>query len=65
MKNHIQKDVWLYCMDVAISSSGGVPRGVGTTALVMAKPSTSDIIVALSSAAMIGVAGFLVSTYLI
>jgi len=65
MKNHIQKDVWPYCMVVAMSSSTGVPRGFGTTALVMAKLSTSKIMVASASAAMIGLAGFFASTYFI
>jgi len=65
MINHIQKDVWLYCMDVAMPSSTGVPRVVGATALVTAKPSTLEIIVVLGSAAIIGLAGFFAPPYLI
>lgn len=65
MLNHIQEAVWLYCMDVARTSSTGVPRVSSTTALGMAKPSTLEISVVLGSAAIIGLAGFFVSPYLI
>jgi hypothetical protein len=57
MKNHIQEDVWLYCRDVALTSSTGARRVIGATTL--------ESIVVLGSAAIIGSAGFYVSLYLI
>ncbi len=65
MKNHIQEDVWLYCRDIAMTSSTGVPRVIGATALGMAQPFTLESIVVLGSAALIGLTGFFVSPYLI
>jgi hypothetical protein len=61
MLNQIQEDVWLYCLDVAMTSSTGAPRLFGRTALESAKPSTLESIVTSGSAAMIGLAGFFAS----
>lgn len=59
MKNHMEKDVWLYRMVVLVLGLTVVSTVVGTLALAMAGQSTPEVIVALGSAAIGGLAGLL------
>lgn len=59
MNNHTQKDKWLYRMVVAMLGLTVVSSVVGTIALAMAGQSTPEVIVALGSAAIGGLAGLL------
>jgi len=59
MNNHTQKDKWLYRMVVAVLGLTVVSSVVGTIALAMAGQSTPEVIVALGSAAIGGLAGLL------
>jgi hypothetical protein len=59
MKNHTQPDVWLYRIVVAVLGLTVVSSIVGTVALAMAGQSTPEVIVALGSAAIGGLAGLL------
>ena len=59
MNNHTQKDKWLYRMVVAVLGLTVVSSVVGTLALAMAGQSTPEVIVALGSAAIGGLAGLL------
>ena len=62
MKNHmekIEKDVWLYRMVVAVLGLTVVSSVLGTIVLAMAGQSTPEVIVALGSAAIGGLAGLL------
>jgi hypothetical protein len=59
MNNHTQKDKWLYRMVVAVLGLTVVSSVVGTIALAMTGQSTPEVIVALGSAAIGGLAGLL------
>jgi hypothetical protein len=59
MNNHTQKDKWLYRMVVAVLGLTVVSSIVGTIVLAMAGQSTPEVIVALGSAAIGGLAGLL------
>lgn len=59
MKNHTQRDVWLYRMVVAVLGLTVVSSVIGTIVLAMAGQSTPEVIVALGSAAIGGLAGLL------
>ncbi len=57
MKNHTQPDVWRYRMVVAVLGLTVVPSVAGTLLQAMADLSTPEVIVALGSAAIGGLAG--------
>ena len=59
MKSRIQKDVWLYRIIVAALGLTVVASVVGAIALAMTRQSTPDVLVALGSAAIGGLAGLL------
>jgi hypothetical protein len=59
MNNRIPKDVWLYRMVVATLSLTVVASVIGAITLAMASRSTPEILVALGSAAVGGLAGLL------
>jgi hypothetical protein len=59
MKNHMQPDVWLYRIVVAVLGLTVVGSVAGTIALATAGQSTPEVIVALGSAAIGGFAGLL------
>ncbi len=64
MKNDTEKDVWLYRMIIAAFGLTLVATVVGAILLAMTKQQTPDALVALGSAAIGGLAGFLVPTQL-
>ena len=64
MKNRMQKDVWLYRMIIAALGLTVVASVVGAITLAMTGQSTPELLVALGSAAIGGLAGFLVPTHL-
>lgn len=64
MKNSKDKDVWLYRMIVATLGLTVVASVVGAIALTMTGENTPEVLVALGSAAIGGLAGFLVPTQL-
>ena len=64
MKNRMQKDVWLYRMIIAALGLTVVASVVGAITLEMTGQSTPELLVALGSAAIGGLAGFLVPTHL-
>jgi len=65
MKNRNQgKDVWLYRMIVATLGITVVASVVGAITLAMTGGNTPEVLVALGSAAIGGLAGFLVPTHL-
>ena len=64
MKNRNQKDVWLYRMIIATLGLTVVASVVGAITLAMTGQSTPELLVALGSAAIGGLAGFLVPTHL-
>ena len=64
MKNRNQKDVWLYRMIIATLGLTLVTSVGGAVALELAGKSTPEVLVALGSAAIGGLAGFLVPTHL-
>jgi hypothetical protein len=59
MKNHPQKDFWLYRMVVAVLGLTVMSSVMGRIALAMAGHSTPEVIVALGLAAIGGLAGLL------
>lgn len=59
MKIHTQPDVWLYRIVVVVLGLTVVVSVTGTIALAMAGKSTPEVIVALGSAAIGGLAGLL------
>ena len=59
MNNHTHKDKWLYRMVVAVLGLTVVSSVIGTIALAMAGQSTPEVVVALGSAAIGGLAGLL------
>jgi hypothetical protein len=64
MKNRNQKDVWLYRMIIAALGLTLVASVVGAITLAMTGQSTPELLVALGSAAVGGLAGFLVPSHL-
>jgi hypothetical protein len=64
MKNRKDRDVWLYRMIVATLGLTVVASVVGAIALAMTGGNTPEVLVALGSAAIGGLAGFLVPTQL-
>ena len=64
MKNRMQKDIWLYCMIIATLGLTVVASVVGAITLAMTGQFTPELLVALGSAAIGGLAGFLVPTHL-
>jgi len=64
MKNDIEKDIWLYRIIIAAFALTLVATVVGAILLAMTNQQTPDALVALGSAAVGGLAGFLVPTQL-
>ena len=64
MKNHTQKDIWLYRIIVGALSLTVVASLIGAIALAMTGKDTPEVLVALGSAAIGGLAGFLVPSHL-
>jgi hypothetical protein len=64
MNNRMQRDVWLYRIIVAALGLTIVVSVGGAIALALAGQSTPEVLVALGSAAIGGLAGFLVPTHL-
>ena len=64
MNNHPQKDIWLYRMIIAALGVTLVATVVGAIVLASTGQNPPDAIVALGSAAVGGMAGFLVPTHL-
>ena len=59
MNNPVQKDKWIYRMVVAVLGFTVVSSLVGAIVLTMAGQSTPEVIVALGSASIGGLAGLL------
>ena len=59
MNNKMEKDIWLYRMVVAVLGVTVVASVVGAIALAVMGHSTPDVIVALGSATIGGLAGSL------
>ncbi len=64
MKNDVEKDVWLYRMIIAAFGLTVVATVVGAIVLAMTQKQTPEALIALGSAAIGGLAGFLVPTQL-
>jgi len=64
MKSRTEKDVWLYRIIVAALGLTVVASVVGAITLAMTGQSTPEVLVALGSAAIGGLAGFLVPSHL-
>lgn len=64
MKTRNQKDVWLYRMIIAALGLTLMASVVGAITLAMTGQSTPELLVALGSAAIGGLAGFLVPSHL-
>lgn len=64
MENPTPKDIWLYRMIIAALGVTLVATVVGAIVLAITGRSAPDAIVALGSAAIGGMAGFLVPTHL-
>jgi hypothetical protein len=56
MKNHMQNDIWLYRLVVAVL---GITSVIGAIFLALSGQSTPEVLVALGSAAIGGLAGLL------
>ena len=59
MKNHLQKDIWLYRIVVAVLGLTVVASVIGAIVLTLSGQSTPEVLVALGSAAIGGLAGLL------
>jgi hypothetical protein len=59
MKNHLHNDIWLYRIVVAVLGLTVVVSVVGAIVLTLSGASTPEVIVALGSAAIGGLAGLL------
>ena len=59
MKNHLHNDIWLYRIVVAVLGLTVVGSIFGAIALAMSGQSTPEVLVALGSAAIGGLAGLL------
>jgi hypothetical protein len=64
MKNRNQKDIWIYRMIIAALGLTLVASVVGAITLAMTGQSTPELLIALGSAAIGGLAGFLLPTHL-
>ena len=64
MKSRMQKDIWLYRIIVAALGLTVVASVIGAIALAMTDQNTPEVLVALGSAAIGGLAGFLVPSHL-
>lgn len=64
MKSRMQKDIWLYCIIIAALVSTVVASVAGAITLAMMGESTPEVLVALGSGAVGGLAGFLVPSHL-
>ena len=64
MKSHGQKDIWLYRIIVAALGLTVVASIIGAIILAMTSKDTPEVLVALGSAAIGGLAGFLVPSHL-
>lgn len=64
MKNDMDKDIWLYRMIIAAFGLTLVATVIGAIVLAMTQKQTPEALVALGSAAIGGLAGFLVPTQL-
>lgn len=62
MNNRIEKDIWLYRMVVTVLALTVVASVVGAIAVALMGKSTPEVIVALVSAAIGGLAGLLASS---
>ena len=59
MKNHLHNDIWLYRIVVAVLGITVVASILGAIALAMSGQSTPEVLIALGSAAIGGLAGLL------
>jgi hypothetical protein len=59
MKNHLQNDIWLYRIVVAVLGVTVVGSIIGAILLALNGHSTPEVLVALGSAAIGGLAGLL------
>jgi hypothetical protein len=59
MKNYLQNDIWLYRIVVAVLGLTVVASIIGAIVLAMSGYSTPEVLVALGSAAIGGLAGLL------
>jgi hypothetical protein len=59
MKNHLQNDIWLYRIVVVVLGLTVVGSIVGAIFLALSGQSTPEVLVALGSAAIGGLAGLL------
>jgi hypothetical protein len=59
MKNHLHNDIWLYRIVVAVLGITVVSSILGAIALAMSGQSTPEVLIALGSAAIGGLAGLL------
>ena len=64
MEDHTQRDIWLYRIIVIALGVTLVGSVGGAIALALAGQSTPEVLVALGSAAIGGLAGFLVPSHL-
>jgi len=64
MDDHTQKDIWLYRMIVAALGLTMVVSILGAIGLAMTGKPIPEVLVALGSAAIGGLAGFLVPSHL-
>jgi hypothetical protein len=64
MEDHTQKDIWLYRMIVAPLGLAIVVSILGAIGLAMTSKQIPEVLVALGSAAIGGLAGFLVPSHL-
>lgn len=63
-QNRLQKDIWLYRMIIAALGLTVIATVIGAILLASTGTSIPDAVVALGSAAIGGMAGFLVPTHL-
>jgi len=64
MEDHTQRDIWLYRMIVATLGLTIVVSILGAIGLAMTSKQIPEVLVALGSAAIGGLAGFLVPSHL-
>ena len=59
MKNHLHNDIWLYRLVVAVLGLTVVASVTGAIVLALSGQSTPEVLIALGSAAIGGLAGLL------
>ena len=64
MRNRKQKDIWLYRMIIVAPGLTFVASIIGAIALAMTGQSTPELLLAVGSAAIGGLAGFFVPSHL-